>query len=245
LPPPLHHEKGATVKAVKRLTRASLLVTIAVSLPVTGCADATLTEDNTQIEQEEVSAENDPLPSTPEGGPGNRQMTPTASPTVVAAEDYVEVFDEPMEFVLDADSVIIGRVVSEERGAASGEADARGRSRYLSVRVERLLAGRPVDNPLTVTVPGWITIDGVEHTIVVENDIRLEAGDRGVMSLVIAGDEAAFVNNEAVILVEEGQALDTNREGETVEELENHSESELIAWVEAVADATEPVDVSQ
>lgn len=166
------------------------------------------------------------------GAPVSSASSERTSGPVVVHADYGVFFQTPSEISRLSDEVLIGTVEGERRGETYGPSDAPRQNRILEVSVERSLKGSS-SSPVEVVTYGWTKINGEERVLVTSDGVRLKVGDRAMLALAVGKDGGrGLANDQAVLLLADGQVVDTDRDDPLVKELETLSEPQLVDVVQ-------------
>lgn len=165
------------------------------------------------------------------GAPSSASSERTSNPVVVHA-DYGVFFQTPSEIFRLSDEVVIGTVEGERRGETYGPSDAPRQNRILEVSVERSLKGSS-SSPVEVATYGWTKINGEERVLVTSDGVRLKVGDRAMLALAVGKDGGrGLANDQAVLLLADGQVVDSDRYDPLVKQLEALSEPQLVDLIQ-------------
>jgi hypothetical protein len=147
------------------------------------------------------------------GGPGGRQEDHGGVPNIGVGGEAIAYsadgfgFAALPEMVATAHTVVLGTVIGERRGAVDDQDDVRYTQRLLTVRIEKVLAGRAAGQSLTISTTGWRQISGQAETRLRWEDYpRVDVGGRAVFFLFDGDGDGryGFINRQGTYLVEGG-----------------------------------------
>jgi hypothetical protein len=157
---------------------------------------------------------------------------------VVAEAASAFSFTRLPEMVATSRTVILGTVTSADRADVIRIEEVSYTQRILRVRVERVLAGKPVSQEVLVRTTGWRQVAGeAEHMFRFEGDIYLQPGDRGVLFLYNFDRDRYWeaVGDDATYQIDGPAIRDTGRDGR----LARHVEALTVPQLEDAIDEAE------
>lgn len=167
-------------------------------------------------------------------GPGTAKLSRSSrhlpDGTVVLAGARAFHFDALPPMVATSTAVVRARVTAAARGTVIEEPDITFTRLRLTLEVERHLSGRPLAGSVSLETAGWQQVRGRPETrLVIEGDLPLEVGDRGIFFLYDFGEPGTFglVSEQGVVLVRETATVQTDRSDTLVRGLERRRPAEL------------------
>jgi hypothetical protein len=148
---------------------------------------------------------------------------------------YYRTFDD---YVTQSVAVFEGEVLSEARGAVTGNGEYREQVRVLQIKIRHVLSGvRPNAEVLRFDDFGWRQVEGrPEELERPEGYLRVEPGDVGIFAVRTSDNRIfGFVNDQAVFLLHGNDVRDTDRRDPFVREGEGLSADELRAGIREAA----------